>query len=74
MRDLSSDSNDRAIVSAIIRTGAGAGMQTLTAEGETEPGQLEFLHEQGCDEGGSLQHTTARRAAGALHAAAHAAH
>ncbi len=43
------DSNDRAIVSAIIRMAQALGMQT-TAEGVETEAQLEFLREQGCDE------------------------
>ena len=50
MRDLDDDANDRAIVSAIIRMAQALGMQT-TAEGVETDGQLEFLREQGCDEG-----------------------
>ena len=49
VRDLDHDSNDRAIVSAIIRMAQALGMQT-TAEGVETPEQLQFLHEQGCDE------------------------
>ncbi|MBU0889354.1 MAG: EAL domain-containing protein, partial [Gammaproteobacteria bacterium] len=44
------DANDRAIVSAIIRMAQALGMQT-TAEGVETDGQLEFLRQQGCDEG-----------------------
>lgn len=50
VRDLDDDANDRAIVSAIIRMAQALGMQT-TAEGVETDGQLEFLREQGCDEG-----------------------
>jgi len=50
VRDLDDDANDRAIVSAIIRMAQALGMQT-TAEGVETNGQLEFLREQGCDEG-----------------------
>jgi len=50
VRDLEDDANDRAIVSAIIRMAQALGMQT-TAEGVETHGQLEFLREQGCDEG-----------------------
>ena len=49
VRDLEDDSNDRAIVSAIIRMAQALGMQT-TAEGVETDGQLEFLQSQGCDE------------------------
>ena len=47
--DLEHDSNDRAIVSAIIRMAQALGMQT-TAEGVETSAQLEFLRSQGCDE------------------------
>lgn len=50
VRDLDEDANDRAIVSAIIRMAQALGMQT-TAEGVETDGQLEFLRQQGCDEG-----------------------
>jgi predicted signal transduction protein with EAL and GGDEF domain len=49
IQDLDHDSNDRAIVSAIIRMAQALGMQT-TAEGVETEAQLEFLREQGCDE------------------------
>lgn len=49
VRDLDHDSNDRAIVSAIIRMAQALGMRT-TAEGVETAGQLAFLREQGCDE------------------------
>ena len=49
VRDLGNDSNDRAIVSAIIRMAQALGMRT-TAEGVETERQLAFLHEQGCDE------------------------
>ena len=49
VRDLGKDSNDRAIVSAIIRMAQALGMRT-TAEGVETVGQLSFLREQGCDE------------------------
>ena len=49
VRDLDSDNNDRAIVSAIIRMAQALGMQT-TAEGVETQAQLDFLREQGCDE------------------------
>jgi diguanylate cyclase (GGDEF)-like protein/PAS domain S-box-containing protein len=49
VRDLGNDSNDRAIVSAIIRMAHALGMRT-TAEGVETGGQLDFLREQGCDE------------------------
>ncbi|WP_298211330.1 EAL domain-containing protein [Acidovorax sp.] len=50
VRDLDDDANDRAIVSAIIRMAQALGMQT-TAEGVETDGQLDFLRQQGCDEG-----------------------
>jgi EAL domain-containing protein (putative c-di-GMP-specific phosphodiesterase class I) len=49
VHDLDHASNDRAIVSAIIRMAQALGMQT-TAEGVETAAQLEFLREQGCDE------------------------
>ncbi|MBO9680717.1 MAG: EAL domain-containing protein [Acidovorax sp.] len=49
IRDLDHDSNDRAIVSAIIRMAQALGMRT-TAEGVETEAQLAFLREQGCDE------------------------
>ena len=49
VRDLDHDSNDRAIVSAIIRMAHALGMQT-TAEGVETQAQLDFLREQGCNE------------------------
>ncbi|MDA8521232.1 sensor domain-containing protein [Acidovorax sp. NCPPB 4044] len=49
VRDLGADSNDRAIVSAIIRMAQALGIRT-TAEGVETAEQLEYLQEQGCDE------------------------
>lgn len=49
VRDLDIDSNDRAIVSAIIRMAHALGIQT-TAEGVETQAQLDFLREQGCNE------------------------
>ncbi|PJI98079.1 diguanylate cyclase/phosphodiesterase [Acidovorax sp. 69] len=49
VRDLGNDSNDRAIVSAIIRMAQALGIRT-TAEGVETECQLAFLHAQGCDE------------------------
>ena len=49
VRDLGNDSNDRAIVSAIIRMAQALGMRT-TAEGVETEDQLAFLRGQGCDE------------------------
>ncbi|GKS73616.1 bifunctional diguanylate cyclase/phosphodiesterase [Acidovorax sp. SUPP950] len=49
VRDLGNDSNDRAIVSAIIRMAQALGIRT-TAEGVETSEQLSYLREQGCDE------------------------
>jgi len=49
VRDLGNDTNDRAIVSAIIRMAQALGMRTI-AEGVETESQLTFLREQGCDE------------------------
>ncbi|MDR2323817.1 MAG: EAL domain-containing protein [Acidovorax sp.] len=49
IRDIDHDSNDRAIVSAIIRMAQALGMRT-TAEGVETQEQLDFLRTQGCDE------------------------
>lgn len=49
VRDLSHDSHDRTIVSAVIRMAQALGMRT-TAEGVETAEQLAFLLEQGCDE------------------------
>lgn len=49
VHDVDHDSNDKAIVSAIIRMAQALGMQT-TAEGVETQAQLDFLREQGCDE------------------------
>lgn len=49
VRDISTDPDDKAIVSAIISMAQRLGMQTI-AEGVETAGQLAFLREQGCDE------------------------
>jgi diguanylate cyclase (GGDEF)-like protein/PAS domain S-box-containing protein len=49
VRDITDDVDDKAIVGAIISMARSLGVQTL-AEGVETPGQLAFLHEQGCDE------------------------
>lgn len=49
VRDISTDSEDKAIVSAIISMASSLGLKTI-AEGVETIGQLEFLKNQGCNE------------------------
>lgn len=49
IEDISADSEDRAIVAAVISMSRSLGLKTL-AEGVETAEQLEFLREQGCDE------------------------
>jgi diguanylate cyclase (GGDEF)-like protein/PAS domain S-box-containing protein len=49
VRNITDDSQDRAIVTAIINLSRSFGLQTI-AEGVETEGQLAFLREQGCDE------------------------
>jgi EAL domain-containing protein (putative c-di-GMP-specific phosphodiesterase class I) len=49
IQDISTDSEDRAIVAAIISMSRSLGLKTI-AEGVETVEQLDFLREQGCDE------------------------